>query len=282
MPSEVAAQPTPTVNQDSIAAAERARQDSIAAVERARQDSIARVEQMRRDSIAAAEKARQDSIAAAEKARQDSIARADSIAQAEALAIRMRRWAGGAYIGIAGGATMTTGDLSNSANIDVAGGNPSGGYGTGWNITVPIGWDFTGNPFGLRIDGSWGRLAANNFTSSGSSYHPSDLNVAQLNGDVKLRVPLGRTYSRFYVLGGGGVSRFYGYSTTPLTGGNTVSFGNASNKWGWNAGGGFNFNFGRMTGLFLEARYMSFSTDANTGFPYTSAHTIPIILGIQF
>src|ERR1051326_1761097 len=42
----------PTVNQDSIAAAERARQDSIAAAnERARQDSIARVEQMRRDSI---------------------------------------------------------------------------------------------------------------------------------------------------------------------------------------------------------------------------------------
>ena len=42
---EVAAQPAPApaVNQDSIAAAERARQDSIAAIERARQDSIARV-----------------------------------------------------------------------------------------------------------------------------------------------------------------------------------------------------------------------------------------------
>ena len=48
---EVAAQPapTPTVNQDSIAAAECARQDSIAAAERARQDSVARIEQMRRD-----------------------------------------------------------------------------------------------------------------------------------------------------------------------------------------------------------------------------------------
>src|SRR5689334_17282394 len=57
------AQPAPTVNQDSIAAAERARQDSIAAAnERARQDSIARVEQMRRDSIAFAERRRRDSI----------------------------------------------------------------------------------------------------------------------------------------------------------------------------------------------------------------------------
>src|SRR5256885_15363401 len=75
----------PTVNQDSIAAAERARQDAIAAAaERARLDSIARVEQMRRDSIAAAERRRQDSIAAAQRALQDSLARAGSIARAEA------------------------------------------------------------------------------------------------------------------------------------------------------------------------------------------------------
>src|SRR5256885_3723487 len=116
---EVAAQPapTPTVNQDSIAAAERARQDSIAAAERARQDSVARVAQMRRDSIAAAERRRQDSVAAAERARQGSIVRPGSIARAEALALRMRRWAGGAYIGLAGGATLTTGAISNSAGI---------------------------------------------------------------------------------------------------------------------------------------------------------------------
>jgi hypothetical protein len=103
-----------------------------------------------------------------------------------------------------------------------------------------------------------------------------------LNGDIKLRVPLGRSWSRFYVLGGGGMSRFFGYSTTPQTGGNNVSFGDASNEWGWNAGAGFNFNFGRMTGLFLEARYMSFTPSATTGFPYTKANTIPVTLGIQF
>src|SRR5689334_15899745 len=54
--------PTPTVNQYSIAAAERARQDSIAAAnERARQDSIARMEQLRCDSIAMFERRRADS-----------------------------------------------------------------------------------------------------------------------------------------------------------------------------------------------------------------------------
>ena len=47
-------------------------------------------------------------------------------------------------------------------------------------------------------------------------------------------------------------------------------------------GAGFNFNFGRMTGLFLETRYMSFSPSARQGFPYSKANVVPIILGIQF
>jgi hypothetical protein len=51
---------------------------------------------------------------------------------------------------------------------------------------------------------------------------------------------------------------------------------------GWNAGAGFNFNFGRMTGLFVESRYVSVSPQATSGLPYTSAHWIPVILGIQF
>src|SRR4029079_8395338 len=92
----------------------------------------------------------------------------------------------------------------------------------------------------------------------------------------------GRVVVFFCVLGGGGASRFFGYSTTPITGGNTVSFGDADTEWGWNAGAGFNFNLSRMTGLFLETRYMSFSPSANNGFPYTKANTIPITLGIQF
>jgi hypothetical protein len=146
---------------------------------------------------------------------------------------------------------------------------------------VPIGWDFTGNPFGIRFDGQWGRVSAKKFTVGATTYDPSNLNLAALNGDIKLRVPLGRTWSRFYVLGGGGAAKFYGYNTTP-GGTSTVSFGDADTEWGWNAGAGFNFNFGRMTGLFLEARYMSFTPNATQGFPYAQAHTIPITLGIQF
>ena len=274
---EVAQQPapTPTVNQDSIAAAERARQDSIAAAERARQDSIARVEQMRQDSIAAVERRRQDSIAAVEKARQDSIARADSIAAAEALALRLRRWAGGPYIGIAGGLSMPMGDIKNAAAN-------TGGYNNGWNVTIPIGWDFNNTPLGIRVDGSFDRLGAKNYSTA---FNAPDVTVYSGNADLKLRLPLGRTWSRFYVLGGATASKFTGYNqdfTNPNAPTNQQTFSNASWKWGWNAGGGFNFNFGRMTGLFVESRYISVSPNNVTGFPYSSAHFVPIILGIQF
>jgi hypothetical protein len=138
----------PTVNQDSIAAAERARADSaMAAAERARQDSIARIEQMRRDSIAFAERRKQDSIAAAERARQDSLARADSIARADAARLAYMRHRGGWYFGVAFGASIPTGSFTNA-------GFNSGGYSTGWNATVPIGYDFSNSPLGIRFDGT--------------------------------------------------------------------------------------------------------------------------------
>jgi opacity protein-like surface antigen len=272
---EVAQPAPPPVNQDSIAAAERARQDSIAAAERARQDSVARIEQMRRDSIAAAERRRQDSIAAVEKARQDSIARADSIAAAEAARIRMRKWAGGFYMGVAAGASIPNGDISSASTN-------TGGYSTGWNVTVPIGYDFRNTPFGLRVDGSFDRLGGKNFNSA---FNAPDLTAWSINMDGRLRLPLGRTWSRFYVLGGATTSKLTGYNqdfTNPNAPTNQLTFSNASWKWGWNAGAGFNFNFGHMTGLFLESRYFDVSQDAPNGFPFNSAHWIPVILGIQF
>jgi len=279
-PGEVAqpAPPPPAVNQDSIAAAERARQDSIAAAERARQEEAARIEQMRRDSIAAAERRRQDSIAAVERARQDSIARAEQEARDREAAIRLRRWAGGAYIGLAGGYSMPMGDIKDAAAN-------TGGYSNGWNVTVPIGWDFTGTPFGIRFDASFDRLSGKNYRSGATTIDPPALTVYTGAGDVKLRVPLGRSWSRFYVLGGGQASRFTGYNTnfaSPTAPTGQVKFGDATWKWGWNAGAGLNFNFGRMTGLFVETRYFSTSTDATTGFPYSEAKVLPIILGIQF
>ena len=266
--------PAPTPNQDSIAAAERARQDSIAAAERARQDSVARADQMRRDSIAAVERRRADSIAAVERARQDSIARADSIAAAEAARLRMIRWAGGFTWGLGGGLSMPTGDVSSAVGS-------SAGYSNGWNVTMPFGWDFTGNPFGIRFDVGYDRWKGNNYTNaSGQRIDSPDVLLLSGNADVKLRVPLGRSWSRFYVVGGVGGNHFWGYSQNYATGGDTRSFSDAKTTLGWNAGGGLKFAWGR-TGLFLESRYMSATTPA--GFPGVStAKWVPVILGIEF
>jgi len=187
----------------------------------------------------------------------------------------MRRWLGGAYIGIAGGASLPMGDMKSAATN-------TGGYNTGWNVTVPIGWDISHSPFGIRVDGSFDRLAGKNYNAAFSA---PDLTVYSGNADLKLRVPLGRTWSRFYVLGGATASKFTGFNqdfTNPNAPTNQRTFSNASWKWGWNAGGGFNFNFGHMTGLFVESRYVSVKPDAVTGFPYAEAKFVPIILGIQF
>lgn len=268
----------PPVNQDSINAAERARQDSIAAAERARQEELARLEQMRRDSIAAAERRRQDSLAAVERARMDSIARADSIAR-ERARIRAMMWGGGFWVGAGGGVTIPAGRISNSAPF-------TGGYTTGWGFTVPIGYDWPGQWFGLRVDYAFDRMGGDNYTvvtnGIANNIDAKALTNNAFNFDGKLRVPLGRTWSRFYVIGGATVSNLSGWSNTPETGGNQVEVGDAGWDWGWNAGAGFTFAWGR-TGLFLESRYVLVNRSGQViGFPYSNASWVPITLGIQF
>jgi len=268
-PGEVAA---PVVNQDSIAAAERARQDSIAAAAaRARQDSIARAEQMRRDSIAAAERRKQDSIQAAEAARRDSIARADSIAAAERARISWIRKHGGWYFGVGGGVAIPTGSFTNA-------GLNSGGYSTGWNIMVPVGYDFNKSILGFRLDGTYDQLHGRNF----GNLEGQNLHAWSLNLDMRLRAPLGRTFNRFYLLGGGTYSGLGGWFTDFTDPNNPQNKAGASSDWGWNAGAGFNFNWGFMTGLFLESRYMWVNQKNETGFPYTHAAWVPITLGVTF
>ena len=262
----------PAVNQDSIAAAERARQDSIAAAAaRAREDSIARAEQMRRDSIAAAERRKQDSIAAVEKARQDSIARADSIAAAERARISWMRRHGGYYMGVAAGVSIPTGAITSA-------GFNSGGYSTGWNITVPIGYDWSFSPLGVRLDGTFDQLKGRDFNSNFSA---PNLDVWGINLDLRLRVPLGRSFNRFYLVGGGSWADSRGYFTN-FDDPNNPSNTSSQSRWGWNAGGGFNFNWGSMVGLFVESRYIWLNSDNQSGFPFNNAARVPIILGVTF
>jgi len=265
----------PPVNADSIAAAERARQDSIAAAaERARQEEAARAEQLRREQEAAAERRRQDSIAAAERARQEELARQDSIARAEAERISNMRKHGGWYFGVGFGASIPTGAITSARTNN-------GGYSTGWNATVPVGYDFNKSPIGIRLDATFDELQGQDFNTNFSA---PNLHAWTGNLDLRLRVPLGRTWNRFYMLGGVTYSNLSGWFNdfTNPNDPNRESFGSSNGRWGWNAGGGFNFNWGSMVGLFIESRYVAVNANTVTGFPYQTASWVPIVFGATF
>ena len=260
----------PRVNQDSIdaVARERARQDSIAAAaERNRQDLAARQEQMRRDSIEIAERQRQDSIAAAEQARQDSIARAHDRAQSRDALRSARRYNSGFYMAIAGGSTMPMGDLKTADIFDM-----------GWNVTVPFGWDFSRIPLGIRFD-----LAMDNLMAKSTIVDPfgnpmRNVVVYSGSGGLKLNVPLFRTASRFYLIGGAGAHRNTGYATAVDS---VQTIMKAKTNIGWYGGAGLNFRFGR-TALFVESRYINIDSKQAAGFGFQKANYLPIILGLEF
>lgn len=279
-PTRPAPTPAPTssrVNQDSIAsaaAAERARQDSIALAERNRQDEVARRDQMRRDSITNADRQRQDSIAAADAARQDSIAHANDRSRANQQLRVARSRNSGFYMGIAGGSTMPMGKLKTSVNNS---------YTTGWNVTVPFGWDFSRIPFGLRFDVAMDNLRgmANFLDLGGNPTVARNAAIYSASGGLKLNVPLFRTASRFYLIGGAGAHRVTGYATSQVGSDSAQTIQNAKTDVGYYGGAGFNFRFGRSA-LFLESRYITVNAKQPAGFPYDKANYVPIILGFQF
>jgi hypothetical protein len=192
--------------------------------------------------------------------------RLDSIADAASRALREGR--NGFYYGLAGGLSQPINDFH-------------AGYTTGWNVTLPVGWDFVGSPLGIRADASWDKLTGQ--TSTRASV--SDLTIWSLNGDATLRhrvESLGPS-GTVYLLGGGGVHRIVG---TRINGGGSgtdangfaTSFGDAQTRWGFNAGAGASLGVGQLA-LFVEMRYVGFrSGNVSAG----DARFLPMILGLTF
>ena len=260
------------VNQDSIAAAERARQDSIAVAERERQDQRARADQARRDSIENAERQRQDSIAAVAAARQDSIARAHAHnrAQSDEALRSARRYNSGFYMAIAGGSTMPMGTLKTSTTSS---------YDMGWNATVPFGYDFARIPLGIRFDLAMDNLAAKTTLTDPFGNPMKNVAIYSVSGGLKLNIPIFRTPSRFYLIGGAGAHRITGYATAVDS---TATIQNAKTDIGWYGGGGINLRFGR-TAFFVESRYINIDMKTPpAGFAFQKANYLPVILGIEF
>ncbi|HEX7123125.1 MAG TPA: hypothetical protein VF178_12190 [Gemmatimonadaceae bacterium] len=173
----------------------------------------------------------------------------------------------GFWIGVGGGASVPIGNLHD------------GGYDTGWNITVPIGWQSASTPWGLRLDLSYDRLNGSTIASAPVSVTLSDANVWSGSLDLTLQFPFGSSGSSFYLMGGGGLHHFTDVGSdngAAIIDGTALSSSgkNSLTKAGVNGGAGLNFGFGRAK-LFLESRFVSVFTEGK------NSNYVPIILGVR-
>ena len=148
--------------------------------------------------------------------------------------------------GVAAGAAIPSGDLSRDVN-------------TGFTGTGIIGFSPTMIPLGVRIEGSYSRMAAK---GGGGDAH-----FTSVTGNLLYKFP-SATVSP-YVIGGAG---WYQAAVT-ATGFGTFS----ENHFGWNAGAGISMPLSGFD-TFLEARYNRVVISNGTG----TVAFIPITFGIMF
>jgi hypothetical protein len=180
---------------------------------------------------------------------------------------RTGRFGRGFWVGVGGGATVPIGNLHD------------GGYDTGWNVTVPIGWQSATTPWGLRLDLSYDRLNGSTIGSAPVSVTLSDASVWSGALDLTLQFPFGNSGSSFYLMGGGGIHHFTDVGSdngSAIIDGTALSSNgdNTLTKAGVNGGLGLNFGFGRAK-LFLESRFVSVFTEGE------NSNYVPIILGVR-
>ena len=180
---------------------------------------------------------------------------------------RMGGTRGGFYVGVGGGASVPIGNLHD------------GGYDTGWNITVPIGWQSSTTPWGLRLDVSYDRLNGGTLATAPVNVTLSDANLWSGALDLTLQFPFGSSGSSFYLMGGGGIHHFTDVGSdngaAVIDGTSLAASADQSlTKAGVNGGAGFNFGFGRAK-LFLESRFVSVFTEGK------NSNYVPIVLGVR-
>jgi hypothetical protein len=159
------------------------------------------------------------------------------------------------HFGIAGGASVPTGDFNDSHN-------------TGWNAMALLAFQTPMSPLGFRIDAGYAHLYGEN---------PSAIRHSRIwSGtiDALLRAPNYSTVTP-YAVGGIGI-----YNLKAFGGGSDVTVSlpddqGAVTKFGWNLGGGLQFHTPGAT-IFTEARFTSILT--------SNGHTnlVPIEIGVMF
>lgn len=158
-------------------------------------------------------------------------------------------------LGIAGGATIPTGDASDL-------------WDTGFNVMGTLGFRPAALPIGVRFDVMYHNLGGKSVDFGGIGVDVDDLSViaGAANAVVNFTTEGG---IRPYLIGGVGI-----YNVDFGDGGG-VGGDDSQTKFGLNGGAGLEFALSGFN-TFLEARYHSiFTDDENT-------NLIPIVFGIRF
>jgi hypothetical protein len=147
------------------------------------------------------------------------------------------------HFGVAAGAAIPVGGLSDNVN-------------TGFNGTVTVGLNPTLIPLGIRIDGAYNQFSFKSGLGGGSLHYTS------VTGNLVYKIP-GQSFSP-YAIGGAG------WYNAGASGG-----GGSTNNFGFNIGGGISMALSGFD-TFLEAR---FNQAQSSGSP---ARYVPITFGVMF
>ncbi len=174
----------------------------------------------------------------------------------------------GFYVGLGTGPAYTMGALNDF------------GYIEGMQVTVPIGWQKTGNVWGVRSELAWqnydGRFSPGVFSNV-------DPNVYSVTAMATAHVPINSAKTHtFYVMGGGGIYHFRDFRQTSSLG---QAFGatgdDAETKFGFTGGAGLQFHILGATYLFVQSTIHQVSADQVVA-PASgkSLRWVPVILGV--
>jgi hypothetical protein len=176
------------------------------------------------------------------------------------------------------------------AGIGVGGSFPAANFNDsdhpGWRVDVPVGFDFIGTPWGLRLNGGYAHYSPHDWVSP----IVGDAQVWNLDGNVKLRIATATpALMRVSLYGLAGVS-YNWFKEIVENNGTILSVGDSTRNlfvlplhgddsyhsgWGFNTGAGVEVGKGH-TQLFAEVRWNRFNA-VNT---HTSQ--VPLVIGVTF
>jgi len=173
---------------------------------------------------------------------------------------------GGWYVGLAGGAAVPTGTISDF-------------YKSGFDVNVPIGWQSQNSILGFRIDLGYSRFNGREAGTSGLTSQPDDPSI--WSGAANLTLDLVRwgenRRGSLYLVGGGGVYRFTDFFNSDRTDDAVTSpfEGDLVTKGGLTGGAGLAFPIGGSS-VFVESRYTNVYTAGD------DTRWVPVVVGLKW